>query len=186
MSTSFGGSNSIWRHMRSSLQMIYSARGGNCGRLIAPHQSYLCQFVRPEEDVSALTSSEIFSEFLPDSELRIPEPNESDPLDRSTCPRLSAGQTLFGDTCDNLSNDLFRTRWKLWTVDCSSSIISVVVAWEGVEESFYVEETSVQSGDGWKEAPVTNGCPNCTGWTQLTRLDGDLFHPFWLPKTFPK
>ncbi|GIY06202.1 hypothetical protein CDAR_230351 [Caerostris darwini] len=48
VSTSFVGSNSIWRHMRPSPQMIYSARGGNCGRLIAPHPSYLCQFVRPE------------------------------------------------------------------------------------------------------------------------------------------
>ncbi|GIX86717.1 hypothetical protein CEXT_465571 [Caerostris extrusa] len=29
-------------------RMIYSARGRNCRRLIAPHPSYLCQFVQPE------------------------------------------------------------------------------------------------------------------------------------------
>ncbi|GIY06204.1 hypothetical protein CDAR_230361 [Caerostris darwini] len=31
----------------------------------------------PLEDVSAQTSSEIFSKLIPDSELRIPEPNEN-------------------------------------------------------------------------------------------------------------
>ncbi|GIX86719.1 hypothetical protein CEXT_465581 [Caerostris extrusa] len=83
--------------------------------------------LNPSADVSAITSSEIFSKSIPDSNGVLRNPMKIIPLDRSTCRRLWPGQTLFCDTCDNLSSNSFSMRWKLWPVDCSSSIISLSV-----------------------------------------------------------